>query len=110
MSRMIGLVEGDGGLGPLQVMGCHRSDHVYFAIDDLQSTLTFDISENHQSGIDLGVFFTAIFPVFSFVRPFLFVLGLLPLELLHQESTLSSGMLRVNEISLFIFPRVNVTW
>src|SRR4051812_22242325 len=64
---MIGLVEGDGGLGPLQVMGCHRSDHVYFAINDLQSTLTFDISENHQSVIDFGVFFTAVFSVFNFV-------------------------------------------
>ena len=61
MSRVIVLVECNGSLGPSQITGCHRGDHVYFSVDDFQSTLTLNISENHQSGIDVGV--TIIVPL-----------------------------------------------
>ena len=53
--RVIRLVECNGSLGPLQITGHRRSDHVHFSVDDFQSTLALNISKNHQGGIDLRV-------------------------------------------------------
>ena len=47
--------------------------------------------------------------VFGLVRLLLLVLRLFSLKLLDQESTLASGVLRVNDIPLFVFLCVNVT-
>ena len=108
--RVIRLVECDGSLRPLQITGCCRSDHIHLTVNDFQSTFAFDISKNHQGGIDLGVSIVAIFLVLDSVRLFFLILGLLSLELLDQESALSSGMLWVNKITLLIFLGVDVTW
>ena len=48
------------------------------------------------------------FFVLNFVRLLFLILGLLPLKLLDEEPTLSSGMFRVNEGTLLIFLRVDV--
>ena len=82
MRWVIGLVECNGSLRPLQITGCHRGDHVYFSVDDFQSTLTLNISENHQSGIDAGVTIIALFLILDFVRFLLLFLGLFLSELL----------------------------
>ena len=108
--RVIRLVECDGRLRPLQIIGRCRSSHIHFSVYNFQSVFSLHISKNHQRGIDLWIFLVTVLLVLNLVRLFFFVLGLLPLELLYQESTLSSGMLRVNEVTLFIFLGVDVTW
>ena len=108
--RVIGLVECDGSLRPLQVTGRRRGNHVHLTVNDFQSTFAFDISKNHQGGIDLGVSVVAIFLVLNPVRLFSLIFGLFALKLLDQEPALSSGMLWVNKITLFIFLGVDVTW
>ena len=60
--------------------------------------------------MDLGISIITILFVINFVRLLFLVLELFPLELLYQESTLSSGMLRVDEITLFVLLGVDVTW
>ena len=110
MRRVVGLVERDGSLRPLQVAGCCRGNPIHFTVNDFQSTFAFDISKNHEGGIDLGVSAVAIFLVFDSVLLFLLIFGLFALKLLDQEPALSSGMLWLNEITLFIFLGVDVTW
>ena len=106
MSRM---VERDGCLRPSPVCGRHRrSDHIHFSVDNFQSTLALDISKNHQGGIDFGITIVFFFILVS-VRLFSLFIGLILSELLDQESTLSSGVFRINQITLFILLRVNVT-
>src|SRR4051812_5869516 len=107
---VIGLVECDGSLGPLQITGCCRSYHIHLMVDNFQSTFAFNMSKNLQGGIDLGVSVITIFLVLNFVQLLFLIFGLFALELLDQESTLSSGMFRVNEFTLFIFLCVDVTW
>ena len=108
---VIGLVECDGSLRPLQITGRRRSDHVHFSVDDFQSTLALNISKNHQSGIhDVGLSIIVLFLILNFVRFFFLFFGLFLSELLDEEPTLSSGMFRVNEITLLIFFGVNVAW
>src|SRR3954471_20593582 len=108
--RVIRLVECDGSLRPLQITGCCRSNHIHLAVNDFQSTFAFNISKNHQGGIDLGVSIVTIFLVLNFVRLLFLIFGLFALKLLDQEPTLSSGMFRINEFTLFIFLYVNVAW
>ena len=48
--------------------------------------------------------------ILSLVCFFLLLLGLFLSELLDQESTLPSGVLGINQSTLFIFLGVNVTW
>ena len=110
MCRMIGLVECDGSLRPFQITGCHQSNHIHLSVDNFQSTFAFNISKNHRGGIDLGVSIVTIFLVLNLFRLLFLILGLLALELLDQESTLSSGMFRANEITLFTFLGVDETW
>ena len=79
---MVRLVECDGCLRPSQIGGLlRRGDHVHFSVDDLQSTLAFNISKNHQSGIDFGITIVFLF-ILIFVRLFLLLTGLFFLELL----------------------------
>ena len=103
MRWVIGLVERDGSLRPFQITWCCRSNHIHLSVDDFQSTFAFDISKNHQGGIDLGVSIVTVFLVLNSVRLFFLIFGLLALKLLDQEPALSSGMLWVNKITLFIF-------
>ena len=58
----------------------------------------------------MGVSLVTIFLVLNSVRLFFLIFGLFALKLLDQEPALSSGMLWVNEITLFIFLGVDVTW
>ena len=103
MRWVIRLVERNGSLRPFQVIGCRRSDHVHFSVDDFQSTLVFNINKKYQSGIHVRITII-IFPfTLSLVCLLLLFLGLFLSELLDQEPTLSSGMLRVNEITFFVF-------
>ena len=110
MRRVIRLVECDGSLGPFQITWCRRSNHIHLSVDDFQSTFALNISKNHQGGIDSRVSVVTILFVLDLVRLLFLTFGLLALELLDQESTLSSGMFQVNEITLFIFLGVDVTW
>ena len=107
---VVGLVECYGSLRPFQVTRCRRSDHIHLSVNNFQSTFAFNIGKNHQSGIDLRVSVVTVFFVLDLVRLLFLTFGLLALELLDQESTLSSGMFRVNEITLFIFLCVDETW
>lgn len=93
----------------LQIIGCCRSNHIYLTVNNLQSTFALNISKNHQGGIDLGVPIVTIFLVLNFVRLLFLIFGLLALKLLDQKPTLLSGMLWVNEFTLFIFLGVDVT-
>ena len=65
---VIGLVECDGSLRPLQITGCHRSDHVHFSIDDFQSTFTLNVNENHQGGIHVGITIIILFLILTLVE------------------------------------------
>ena len=103
------MVERNASLRPLQITGCRQSNHVYFPVDNFQSTFALKISKNHQSGVDMRISFLTVLLVFSLVR-LLLVLRLFSLKLLDQESTLASGMLGIDNISLFILLDVNVTW
>ena len=107
---VVGLVECYGSLRPFQVTRCRRSDHIHLSVNNFQSTFAFNIGKNHQSGIDLRVSVVTVFFVLDLVRLLFLTFGLLTLELLDQESTLSSGMFWVNEITLFIFLCVDETW
>ena len=107
MCWMVRLVECDGSLGPLQVR--RWGDHVHFSVDDFQSTFALNISKNHQSGIDVGETIIFFFFILTLVRLLFLLIGLFFSELLDQESTLSSGVFGVNEITLFIFLGVDVT-
>ena len=51
-----------------------------------------------------------VFLVLDSVRLFFLIFGLFALKLLDQEPALSSGMLWVNKITLFILLGVDVTW
>lgn len=90
MRWVIGLVECDGSLRPLQIAGCRWSNHIHLMVDNFQSTFAFNISKNHQGGIDLGVSIITVFLVLNFVRLLFLIFGLFALELLDQEPTLSS--------------------
>ena len=109
MRWVVGLVECYGSLRPFQVTRCRRSDHIHFSVNNFQSTFALNISKNHQGGIDLGIPIVTIFLVLNFVRLFFLIFGLLALKLLDQEPALSSGMLWVNKITLFILLGVDVT-
>ena len=109
MCWVIRLVERDSSLGPFQVTWSRRSNHIHLSVDDFQSTFALNISKNHQGGIDLGVSIIAIFLVLNFVRLLFLIFGLLALKLLDQKPTLPTGMLWVNEFTLFIFLGVDVT-
>ena len=107
---MVRLVECDGCLRAFQVCGRRRrSDHIHFSIDNFQPTLALNISKNHDGGIDFGITVVFLF-ILIFVRLFLLLTGLFFSELLDQESTLSSGMLRIGQITIFVLLRVDVTW
>ena len=105
---MVRLVECDGSLGPLQITWCCRSNHVHFSVDNFQSTFALNISKNHQSGVDVGKTIIILFLILTLVRLIFLLIGLFLSELLDQETTLSSGVFRVNEIPLFIFFGMNM--
>ena len=81
---------------------------MHFSVDNLQPTLALNISKNHEGGIEFGITIVFFFILVS-VRLLSFFTGLISLELLDQEPTLSSGMFRVNQIPLFVLLRVDVT-
>ena len=76
----------------------------------LLMTFAFNISKNHRCGIDIGKTIIILFLVLIFIRFFFLLTGLLFSELLYKDSALPSGMLGIDEISLFILLDVNVTW
>ena len=80
--RVIGLLECDSSLRPFQITGRRRSDRVHFSVDDFQATLTFNVSENHQSGIDVGVTIIVLLLILNLVCFLLLFLGLFLSELL----------------------------
>ena len=107
---MVRLVESNGSLRPSQIVWCRRSDHIDLTVDHFQSTFALYISKNHQSGIHVRITIIIFAFTLSLVCLLLLFLGLFLSELLDQEPTLSSGVFRVNEITLFIFFGVNVAW
>ena len=58
----------------------------------------------------MGITIIIPFLILSLVCFLLLFLGLFLSELLDQETTLSSGVFRVNDITLFMFFGVNVAW
>ena len=108
MCWMVRVVECDGSLGPLQITGCCWSNHVYFSVNNFQPTYAFNISKNHQRGIDIGKTIIIFIPIPTSVRLLFLLLGLFLLELLDQDTTLSSGVFRVNDVPLFIFLGMNM--
>ena len=109
MRWVIRLVECNGSVRPLQVHRSCWSNNVHFSVNDFQSTFALDISKNHQGGIDIGMTIVLALILLFLLRQFVLAIRFTFLEALNKESTLSSGMLGENQISLRILLGVNVT-